>query len=328
MLFALLLATAAHAQPQNQPIRKDTVSALSMALRADAKPTIELNPTSALKKKREEEKKKQKKRKKNVFYAAKSKKRIIRTVNGKVKSYEKFYVQRSYVAPEKYAFDKFYFDKQRRQIVRKRYSSPEYGMALHGTYERVVDGKLRERGIFYNGVKHGRWESYDKSGTITLKEYFNKGFPKEAEITTYPNDTRIVKEIKPIQHGKLHGVYMSFFENGNLQEIGMYYEGIKIGTWTEYYNKIQVNGLQRKHRETRHRDRVDAYDFSIAPIVTREWNEKGIQTISVDMKGVVRNRNEGDTDDYQDDEDEDNDSDEEEVEEETVEVAGRAKRRP
>ncbi len=245
------------------------------------KPTIELNPGSFDKKKKEE---KQKKKKKNVFYGIKSKKKTIKTAKNQTVTFEKFYRLPSFEQPNEYPYAKYLYDSDKKEIIRVRTVEEGKGMPLHGKYERIVNGEVRERGFFYKGVKHGRWESYDKDGNLTNKAKWNKGFPKDAEITLYPQDTRLIKEVVPIHYGKKEGMYMAFFENGNLKEVGEYHEGEKVGLWIEYYDFMQKNGYQRKKKEILHKKKKDVFQ-EVEPIVQRAWDERGEQTIKKKRNG-------------------------------------------
>ncbi len=252
-----------------------TTPPVDLEVSESTRPTVELNPGSFSKKKKEE---KQKRRKKNVFYGYKCKKKTIKIVkNGKV-TFIRFYLLPDYEDPNPYAYAKYIYDSEKKDIVRVRSVSEGDGVPLHGKYERVYEGNVIERGYFYKGVKHGRWERYHQNGDLLDKTKWNKGFPKESVITSYPQDTRLIKEVIPIHYGKREGMYMSYYESGRLKEVGEYHEGEKIELWVEYYDIMQPNGYQRKKREVRHKKRKDVYK-DIEPVVQRAWNENGEQTI-------------------------------------------------
>ncbi|MGB0521949.1 MAG: toxin-antitoxin system YwqK family antitoxin [Flammeovirgaceae bacterium] len=219
-------------------------------------PTLELSPNAVDKKKRKEAKKNQqkaktKKAKKNVFYGIKAKKFIIKKVRGKNVYTEKFYVLPNYQPPSKYAQEKYYFDPRakptKRKIVRVAYVHQKYGLPLHGTYEKKVNGETIEKGIYYKGTKHGRWEKYkinkrDNRGyELIEKKKYDKGFPKDAHITYYDHKKTKVKEVIPFVDEKREGTYLKFYKSGRLMEKGKYQNEKKVGKWTEYYDRDRAN---------------------------------------------------------------------------------------
>lgn len=272
--FTLLLSILTLAQTFSQNKGSDPIK---LEVSSDTKPTIELNPGSYDKKKKAEEAKK-KKRKKNVFYGIKCKRKTLKRVKNTTVTFEKFYLLPNFEQPNAYPYAKYLYNNDKKEIARVRTAKESTGIPLHGMYERIVNREVRERGYFYKGVKHGRWESYDKNGNLTNKTKWDKGFPKNAEITLYPQDTRLIKEVIPIQYDKKEGMYLSFYENGNVKEVGEYLENEKVGLWIEYYDFIQKNGYQRKKREVMHKKKKDVF-ANIEPIVQRAWNENGEQTI-------------------------------------------------
>lgn len=269
MLFVLFTLLPAWGQETN--------SRFKLAVSQDTKPSIALNP-GAEDKKRKRQKKKRKKRKKNVFYGIKCKRRTTKLIKNHSITFEKFYLLRNFEPPNAYAYAKYLYNPEKKEIVRLRKAEKSKGIPLHGKYERIVNRKVRERGYFYKGVKHGRWESYDKKGNLTNKTKWNKGFPKEAQISRYPSDTRLIKEVIPIHYGKKEGMYMKYYENGNLEEVGEYLENKKVGLWVEYYDIVQSNGYQRKKQEIMHRKKKQVYE-NITPVVQRAWKENGEQTV-------------------------------------------------
>ncbi len=271
LFFLMGWAYAAHAQKKadTPPVRLDVA--------ADSKPSIELNPGAYDKKKKEKEEKK--KQKKNVFYDVKCKRKSIKNKKNTTITFTRFYLLPKFELPDLYVYAKYLYDPKKKEVVRLRnVTEQENKLPLHGKYERVVNGAVMEAGYFYKGVKHGRWERFDKYGNLLDKTYWNKGFPKDAQISSYAHDTRAIKEIVPVHYGKREGMYMSFYESGNLKEVGEYLEDEKIELWIEYYDYIQPNGYQRKKQEVMHKPRKDVFK-NVEPVVQRAWNEDGEQTL-------------------------------------------------
>lgn len=228
-----------------------------MSLEEDEVPTLELSPNAVDRKKRKDAKKagitekKEPKRKKNEFYGIRAKKIILKKVRGKNVYTEKFYILPKFMAPNKYVQDKYYFDPRakptKRKIIKTSYISEKYGMPLHGTYEKRVNGEILEKGIYYKGTKHGRWETYlpnkrDNRGMeLRSKTKYDKGFPRDARITYYEAKKIRIKDVTPYVNGKLEGTYLKFYRSGRLMEKGTYQNGKKVGRWTEFYDKDKAN---------------------------------------------------------------------------------------
>lgn len=108
---------------------------------------------------------------------------------------------------------------------------------LHGPYKRFVQGgTVLEQGIYYKGLKHGRWVKYNKDSVLLDKEKYIKGWPKESQVTYYdPFERKKLKEITPIEYGEREGYYYLFHDNGKPAVVGEYKFNKKINDWIEYY---------------------------------------------------------------------------------------------
>lgn len=257
---------------QNADNKEEDEEEFSFELDENATPTIELNP---YKEKEEEQKKvKKKKRKRKVFYGIKTKKRYIKTRKGRNTTIEIFHVLPEYDAPNKYMGEKYYFDPDKKEIVKSFYSHKKYGLPLHGEYKKYINDEMVLYGIFYKGGKHGRWEQFGGEGQLLDKKKFYEGFPKEAEITYYDGEQTKVKEVIPYHYGKRDGLYLKYYESGRIMEKGTYKEDVKVGRWNEYYDRWDRN--RKKETQYRHRP----FDEDFEPFVMREWDEKGEQTVN------------------------------------------------
>ncbi|MDW7695070.1 hypothetical protein R9C00_29235 [Flammeovirgaceae bacterium SG7u.111] len=242
----------------------------------DFKPTLEINPGAI----EEEKKPKKKRRKKKVFYGLKTKVRYFKEIRNNSTIVIKVHVLKEYVAPNPYMRTVSYYSEDKRRPASTTKYKPEYGMPLHGTYERRVNGVLTEKGIYYVGGRHGRWETYGRDQLLRDKKKYYRGFPKDSKITYYDIESTKIKEVIPIQYGKKEGWYLKYYENGKLAVVGQYVDDIKVGTWLEYYNKEGDRGREKK--ETVYVNRNRPYDEEFEPYVSREWDEKG--------KKIVDNR--------------------------------------
>ncbi len=248
------------------------------------KPTLEINPYAI---EEDKKKRKKKKRKKKVFYGIKTKVRYTKEYSRNRRNviFRKIHVLKEPVKPNMYVHEVYFYDAKRKKIESTypdRYK-PEMGPLLHGAYERTIDGILVDRGIFYKGTKHGRWEKYGNGMELLEKEYFYRGHPKNSEITYYDINQKKVKEVIPIQYGKKEGVYLAFYESGRIKTKGEYRDDIKVGRWYEYYDRERSNNK----KETQYVNRNRPYEDEFEPYVLREWDEKG-QKIVDNRKG--RNR--------------------------------------
>lgn len=158
------------------------------------------------------------------------------------------------------------------------------GLLLHGPYKRYQNGELMEEGYYYAGMKDGRWEKYDSKFMLIDKVRWHWGVPAESRLVYYDSTHHKIKEIIPIEYGKVKGTYMAFYENGLLSEEGKYDNGVKVGRWTEYYPASP--GGRRLHRKlTQYASNQWEADFT--PYVITEWDEKGKVTYERSKDKVV-----------------------------------------
>ena len=232
---------------------QDSVKQAAAAALAGAKTTVK-------------EEKKPKKKKKNVFLGYRIKKGVARSGSGKNAVTEIFHYLREYKEPSAYAPAKYYYHTRRRKIFKGRTIDPKVSKILHGPYKKMQNGKVLEEGYFYVGTKHLRWEKYNKDGLLLGKTHFEKGFPRDAQITYYDAAQEKVKEVIPYVNGKAEGDYVKFRPDGLLEWEGEYENGRKVGSWIEYWPF-----RNRKRYEYRYAE--SGYDEPIEPYLYREWNK-------------------------------------------------------
>jgi antitoxin component YwqK of YwqJK toxin-antitoxin module len=218
---------------------------------------------------------KEKREPKNTFYGIKTKKFFRKREEGRRVIVEIFYYLPVY-EEHGYAEEKYYFDTEKKEFVRGVPKETEKAWLPHGPYERVEDGQTVEKGIYFLGLKHGRWENYSKSGYLTSKEKFYRGFPKDAVFVYFDKDKKRVKEIIPYKESLKDGFYIRFHKSGVIAETGHYKYGMKTGQWVEYYDK---KSTANHFRITQHGK--DPFDSSFKPFVKKEWNEKGKMVVDV-----------------------------------------------
>jgi len=211
---------------------------------------------------------KKKKRKKNVFYGVKTRKAFTRNGIGEKLTLELFYVLREFKEPDPYIRDVYWYDTRRQAIRVGGKIDKKYGLILHGPYQKKQGDQILEEGIFYFGVKHGRWISMDKNDLLVDKEKYYKGWPKESLVSYYDKDRTKIKEIIPIEFGEKEGNYYYFFENGLIAVQGEYHFNNKVGKWLEYHFNTQ-----RRKKIIQYSD--DPFDKNTLPYTWREYDKKG-----------------------------------------------------
>jgi len=212
---------------------------------------------------------KKKKRKKNVFYGVKTKKGFTRRGYGNNVTLELFhYLKQPPKETDPYVPEIFWYDTKQRKIKSSQGFDPGKGYLLHGPYKVLVGDQVVEEGIFYYGMKNGRWTKYDKDGILLNKRKYHKGWPKESLVKFYGSENKKLKEVIPIVYGQKDGEYYYFFENGMVAIKGEYKEDVKVGRWTEFYPF-----LNRRKKEIVYPP--DPYDTDTKPYINREWNRRG-----------------------------------------------------
>ncbi len=261
ILFFLLPGRQLIAQVEEDTVgQKNTFSLIR-----ESPVTIDLEKE---KEKAEKEKKKEKKRrKKKVFYGIKTKKTFLRSGQGDRVVLEVFYYPKEPQKPVPYVQEIYWYDFKNRKIRKTRTFDPQKGVLLHGPYKKIVGNQVMEEGIFYLGVKHGRWTRYNSKDILIDKEKYFRGWPKESKVRYYDTRRTQLKEVIPIVNGVKEGTYYYFHKNGQVGIKGVYKEGVKVGAWTEYYDF-----RMRRKKEIQYRK--DPFDDQFKPYVSREWNRR------------------------------------------------------
>lgn len=206
------------------------------------------------------------KKKKKVFLGYRIKKGVARSGSGKGAVTEVFHYLRDYKEPSAYAPAKYYYNVRRRKIFKGRTIDPKVSKILHGHYKKLQNGKVLEEGYFYVGTKHLRWEKYNRDGLLLGKTHFEKGFPRDAQITYYDAAQQKVKEVIPYMNGEVEGDYVKFRPDGLLEREGQYEKGKKVGSWIEYWPFRNRKRYEYKYPES-------AFDEPFEPYLYREWNK-------------------------------------------------------
>ncbi|UOG75360.1 hypothetical protein MTX78_01890 [Hymenobacter tibetensis] len=212
------------------------------------------------------------KKKKNIFLGERIKKGFAKSgPKGKNQVLEIFYYLKTYKEPNAYSTTVYYFNPRKRKIFRAATElNPATDKVLHGPYKKFQGGKLIETGFFAVGTKHLRWEKTTKDNVLTSKIHYEMGFPRDANVTYYDTDHKLVKEVVPYVNGKLEGEYARYQENGQRDWSGEFENGKKVGEWIKYWGF-------RNRRHYVYQYGESGYDPEVAePTLVKEYNRNGV----------------------------------------------------
>ncbi len=217
---------------------------------------------------KKEKAQKEKRKKLHTEYEGLDIYRIVESTNNGNRSVQvEFHVLKQYQKPSSYAPEAYWYNTKTRTISKSALDE-DNALIVHGPYKRYVDGALMEEGNYYVGTKDGRWESYDANYMLLDKTKWLRGFPMESVVSYYDSAHTKIKEVVPIQYGKLKGDYVKYYETGQLMAKGQYDNDIATGLWTEYYP------LKRQRKKVTRYARY-WYDDETDGILISEWDEKG-----------------------------------------------------
>lgn len=219
----------------------------------------------SLKKKSSKSKNKKTKEPKGMYMGLPIKKFFVKSQDRRSTTITVFHYLKEYREPNPWVDAKYYYDTEKKKIIAHFRVNKENALILHGPYERKVNGVVVEKGYYHIGTKHGRWEKYHKTGMLTYKEKFYKGFPKESIYKYHDTAKKRLKEIIPMKDGYKHGYYISFSPKGKVLFKGYFQDGQKIGRWTEYY----LNGNRKQEIQYPKVSFTGEQSY-----VRREWNER------------------------------------------------------
>lgn len=237
---------------------------------------------------------KKKKKKRKVYYGIKTKKGFTKKGHGSHMEVEVFYYLKVFQEPNVYVKDIYWYNTQKRKIQKSRPNKidPSVAKILHGPYKKIIDSEVVEKGVYFVGTKHARWEKWKKprvkkyKDSIEVEEKYlisktkwNRGFPKESEISYFDSEKTQLKEIIPIVDEDKHGYYFKFYNNGMMEEQGRYIHGEKVGKWYEYHKGVKRNFKKRVtvYTDPKTRKAVDPY-------VSFEWDDHGKKTFDKEVE--------------------------------------------
>lgn len=221
----------------------------------------------------DDKKKKKKRIRKNIYYGQKTRKYFVESGVGKNVKVVEFNYLREHMEPNPFVPDIHWYNQKTKKLKRTTYDKFDHsdGVLLHGPYTVWYQDTIAiEEGIYYAGMKHGRWIKHNNKYLLTDKGFYNKGFPKESVVVYYDDKStpKKFKEITPVVYGEKHGNYYLWHENGSLAVAGKYEHDEKVGVWKEYYS------FQRKRKkEVQYKEDFDTKKF--VPFVKSEWDKRG-----------------------------------------------------
>lgn len=205
---------------------------------------------------------------KGTYMGLKVKQMVLKYEDGKDEVIEAFQILPVYKDPASYIDAKHYFNTKTGKVAHSSSVPKDEALPLHGTYIKRINNKVVEKGQYYVGTKHGRWEKFHKKeGHLVQKEVFHKGLPSESLYLYYDEKKTKIKEIIGVVDRYKNGQYIAFFPNGTIKERGYYQEDVRIKTWTEYHE----NGVRK--REVKYAD--DFTQGNVQPTVLKEYDQKG-----------------------------------------------------
>jgi antitoxin component YwqK of YwqJK toxin-antitoxin module len=202
------------------------------------------------------------------YEGIKVEKQLIKQGTGNNLTFLEFYTLKEFTQPNSYNRHLFWYDRKANRIVEGIGRDRATNDLMHGPYKKYLNDLVVEEGWYYLGAKDGRWELYDKNYNLLNKEYYERGFYQDSELSFYDERQIKMKDVKPKLYGKVTGEYLKFNESGTLAEQGMMDDSVKIGRWVEYY----PTGNRRK-KETQYGK--DCYDTVFESYIVYEYDEKG-----------------------------------------------------
>lgn len=207
-------------------------------------------------------------KKTQVFHGLEARKVFKRAEQGRNIITEMFYYLPDYKKPSSVVDKKYYMNAETEAIESSRQVKRVDNLkVLHGPYVRKRNGILVEKGYYYRGVKHGRWEKYHKTkGSLESKVYYDKGFPKNSIRMFHDEKKTKLKAIISVVDGYKNGYAVYYYPGGSLKAKGYHLENERVGTWVEYYE----NG--KRKQELKYNN--VPYDKD-KPETVRSWSEDG-----------------------------------------------------
>jgi antitoxin component YwqK of YwqJK toxin-antitoxin module len=231
---------------------------------------------------------KSEKKRKKVYFGLKTKSGILRTTAGDEVVSEYFrIINPDYLIKNPYQREVYFYEVKNRRIRVENYNDflarrkkGQLVYLLHGYYQKIREREVREEGYFYKGLKHSKWQEFDKTGILLEKLKYNLGLTEETKVSYYDEAETKVKEITPYAHGRKQGKYARYYENGVLAEEGSYDNNEKVSLWREWYENRQ------RKQDTQY---ATKWWEPKEPTKLREWEANGKPIFDIDRGGKLKN---------------------------------------
>ncbi|WP_141765601.1 toxin-antitoxin system YwqK family antitoxin [Hymenobacter coccineus] len=176
-------------------------------------------------------------KKKKIFLGERIKRGFAKSGGkGRNQAIEIFYYLKYFQQPNVQAPARFYFDPKKHKIFKAAAGELDpSAKILHGPYKKLQNNKVMETGFYALGVKHLRWERFDRNGVLLSKIHYEMGFPRDANITYFDAGHTMLKEVVPYVNGKLEGDYARYTATGQREWSGQFENGRRVGVWTNYW---------------------------------------------------------------------------------------------
>ncbi|WP_460500025.1 toxin-antitoxin system YwqK family antitoxin [Hymenobacter agri] len=216
---------------------------------------------------------KSKKPKKKVFLGEKIKRAYVKTgPKGRNQKIAIFYYLKYPRPVSDYAPAHYFYDTKKHRILPLA-ATEEFDpnlKILHGPYKLLQDNKVIETGYYALGTKHLRWEKFDKNGVLLSKTHYEMGFPRDANVSYYGEDRKLINEVVPYVNGKLEGDYAKFLVNGQPDWRGQFENGKRVGVWTKYWGFRARRRYEYQYGES-------GYDPEVTePELIRQYNRNAV----------------------------------------------------
>lgn len=128
-----------------------------------------------------------------------------------------------------------YFDQDGNELGKINYRAKQNNFKLNYKFSNE---KTDVEVDYVNGLKHGKYISYNFYGNKLLEGNYKNGDMDGEWIWYYPNGTK--SRVKNYRDGVLHGDYLDYHKNGALDDKDVYVFGNREGTSTSFYE----NGIK------------------------------------------------------------------------------------
>lgn len=120
--------------------------------------------------------------------------------------------------------------------IREGYPNSSGRFVAHGCsiWMRSDAASIRATGSFLDGVQHGTFLVYFRSGRLEMISHFENGRQNGATTAYYENGH--IRCVQGFQDGIAHGWFGRWYENQMLGEEGTFVAGKKHGRWLYYWS--------------------------------------------------------------------------------------------